>query len=1141
MGLIGLFVLLIIKMYGQSQNFSYTTHGPYAVPSVGEWTYRSELSQGRYFVFEKKDLGLEVGLIKEPQPCQDAQAFNRKIIHIIQELKTQNAFQESRKTSSPVAFMGQTSAHLLKIKSRDSGESSFLYHPVVQQNLYEIFVKERTPGTEPSVPVLEFLSLIYLSGDKENQMAALEASQRLQRLRPFEKYGVADSVSVGEKGIEQMKKVKTDGEISNPEVSAGEQSAGEGVTMVESEDDELEQVILPVGAKQQVHRNAELPLEVLKNPRLLLDAMEGGRPDGHVSAMIALLRQSTGPWTDSEEKQVYQQYAAHAQTSSPRAGKTIRQQSDLLLQALLRQQLALGAAWEYEMAQGSHKMAELMEDEDEMYINLLMAQIQEQVMEEQEQELMYVDQEMQQAEEIPTSEEILKEDRNEREQAFQAVAAVYGVDPSKLRPYSTQTVYDEDYAKVQRYFALREEHRMLQSSCQAGSEAACKEASDIYKEAMKLRKELEDKGIDVFNYQPKTVPGDNPVIGEEYLEPIPSRQDPTLSDEQNQAIAEHEYNIRAAQKSMAAFRAEWQSEQDPGRREELRLQVIHMAQNIHDSQDLIESIRTGSIVKTRGPWDEHSACVLAEMSARMREEHARAAHLQASYAKILAVLQKHDPVEARKWRDQMGENVIKGVFEPGGFLKAKNKLDQLHRITKGVTLEEQSRLYTDKERADAFAAMTDRHLRYLENLKSGCDKAIMVGTFFTGAGAGMILSMAYEGVTTSIEKNPKEALKNMAKQLAIMGAMRGGMALGKWGIGKLLNPKIPPSRINHWKDALEKARYDQEMAWNKGLVRNFKEKALAFEKAKAAGGKNYLQARMALDDAINAANSSTLSKRLLKNEILTLQNQIKSGVTRDYSSLREALRHQNLFDRRLQNHILPRVDQQMVNQLKRQGYNVEGKWFQEFRNASSFGYNMDRDLGLIPEAERLIRFNGKSVNHRKFLQDAQKAYNDAYHKVTGRSASLADQTVTTSGHNEAFPTTWLQNKMQELYPHLDDPREFQKAGGAIFNKVSNALKGSDPAFVKMKNAAASLSKDLKTKVIGRLQSPPSYSNLSPEASRKAAEHWSKVQKALEDFATDQSDPFTTMKKLQQLTGNSSISQSAAEVKKLMNALSGANP
>jgi len=803
-----LFLVLIVllnKIYAQTETYQYTNVGPYAIPLLNEWKFADEQSKGKYFVFNHQLTGTELGLIKQQESCPDAPSFNKKIINVIQQLNTQREFQEIRKNSSPIAFLGQTSSHLLKIKSRDTGESKFLYHPVVEQKLYEIYVKEPVSDLEPSIVVLEFLSLIYLANDINSKMASQEASQRLQRLRPFNKSVTESAQPISSSSeIDHMKKVKS-------KVNKGATISSSSMD-IEPEDDEIEPVVLPIGATKKVNRHAEFPLEVLKNPRLLLDVMEGGRPDGHVSAMIALLRQSTGPWSESEEKQVYQQYAAHAQTASPRAKRSIRQQSDYLLQVLLNQQIALGAAWEYDFAQSSYQMAQLMEDEDELFVNLLLAQIQDQIMSAQEGVISSLVQQTQEVEDIPSTEEISQEDISDREQALQAVASVYGVEPSKLRSYSTQTVIDEDYRNVQRYFAMKDEHRMLQSSCQSGSAPACTEASAIYKEAMELRRALETKGIDIFNYQPKTVPGNNIVIGEEYLKPIPSRQDPSLSDEQNQAIAEHEYNIQSAQKTMASFKKEMDAEQDPSRRKELRLQVIHMAQNIHDSQDLIESIRTGGIVKTRGPWDEHAALVLAETSAKMREEHARAAHFQASYAKILAVLQKYDPAEAKKWSDQMGDNVIKGVFEPGGFQKAQARLDQLHRITKSLTMEEHAKLYDDKERADAFAAMADRNLRYLENLKSGCDKAIMVGTFFTGAGAGMILSMAYEGVTTSIEKSPKEAAKNMAKQLLIMAAMRGGIEVGKWGIGKLLNPKIPPSRINNWKAALEKAKYEQEIA-----------------------------------------------------------------------------------------------------------------------------------------------------------------------------------------------------------------------------------------------------------------------------------------------------------------------------------------
>jgi hypothetical protein len=43
---------------------------------------------------------------------------------------------------------------------------------------------------------------------------------------------------------------------------------------------------------------------------------------------------------------------------------------------------------------------------------------------------------------------------------------------------------------------------------------------------------------------------------------------------------------------------------------------------------------------------------------------------------------------------------------------------------------------------------------------------------------------------------------------------------------------------------------------------------------------------------------------------------------------------------------------------------------------------------------------------------------------------------------------------------------------------------------------------------------------------------------MDDFATGNSDPFTTIKNLQQLTGTTDISKHAGEVQKLLNKLGG---
>jgi len=332
------------------------------------------------------------------------------------------------------------------------------------------------------------------------------------------------------------------------------------------------------------------------------------------------------------------------------------------------------------------------------------------------------------------------------------------------------------------------------------------------------------------------------------------------------------------------------------------------------------------------------------------------------------------------------------------------------------------------------------------------------------------------------------------------------------------------------------------MEWNKALVNQLKEKTAAFEKCKATGGANRIEIRKALDEAVSAANSSSMAKRIMKNELTVLENQIKSGATTDYSKLKECLSYQKVFDNRLQKSIYPRADAEMINKLRSQGYNVEKSWFQEYRNACSRGVNADRDLGLLANLENKVAKNGQPVSMSQFMDEAQKAYDAGYKTVTGRSAKIADQSITTSVHKESFPLSWLQKKMEGPFTTLDPPvtpKDFEKAGNAIYNKVEKALAGPDPAFVKMKNACASLSKDLKSKVLDRLKSPTTQSGVSQASRQSAIKHWEKVQKVMDDFATDKIDPHTAMRKLEELTGSTSISYNAMEVKKLLSKIGGA--
>lgn len=1156
--------------------------GIYSIQLPAGWVFNAELMESDSYTFQNKAENVFIDIKKSSQDCADTQVFNKIIFGITQDALTRQEFIELRKPTFACQIMGQKSCSMLVLKSKETQKRRIILNPKANNKVYHFEIYGDNLATNVPETVLLFVSAVGLkdgsilasagnvAGAGVSAGAAAQSGSAAQNtgnnngLSSFTKVkdptgsqqktsgkntslsgvNMGDTLISVASGNNNSAGISANSSISG--LSSAASSGGVSSVLSTPDGDEMEPIINPVGTVTAIPADADWALKLAKNPQPMLDALEGGRPGGEINALLALLRQTQGPFDENQEKALMKQYNTHATTDSPKAKKGIRSQSELLLQAMIHNQLMTQAAWEYDFAMAQKELAEKMGDVEDQQVNLMLAQIQNLLMQDQQSSLKAIEAESKTTDQIPTAEEIQAEAQEIRSTAQNVALSINSwptaatANSANNTNTSTTAETDDTDAMVSRYFALREEHRMLVESNNGSSP----EATELYREAMEIRKKLEAKGIDVFTYkkpEAKPLPADSDITGKEYLEFFPSKQDPSLSAEQNQAIAQHESNIAAAQRTLASIHREMAAEKNPDRREELRLQAIHMAQNIHDSKDLIESVRTGEIVKTRGPWDEHSAVVLAETSRKLRESFQRASQMQASYARMLNILKKYNPSEAAKFEQNMASNVIKGIFDEGGFAKAQQSIDALHAATKGASQAEQNKLLAQQDKAFERLEMVERHLKYAETIKSGCDKAIFVGTLFTGMGAGLALTMAYEGIPTAVNISPTEAIKNMAIQGGTFLAMAGVMKAGSWGIGKLLNPKVAQSEINTFKNILENNRYTQEMEWNKALVNQVKDKVKSFKDCKAGGGKNYLEVRKALDDAVAAANGSPLAKRIMKNELNMLESQIKSGATRDYSKLRECLDYQKVFDNRLQKSIYPRSDAEMISKLRNQGYNVEKSWFQEYRNACSRGINADRDAGLIAQYEKLVTKNGQPVSMGQFMDEAQKAYDASYKAVTGRSAKIADQSITTSAHNESFPLSWLQKKMEGPFTMTDPPvtpQDFQKAGKAIYNKVENALKGADPNFVKMQKACASLSKDLKSKVLDKLKNPPANSGLSPKAQQQALAHWQKVQKAMEDYATGNSDPFTTMKKLEQLTGSTNMAHNAREVQKLLNQLGG---
>lgn len=171
----------------------------------------------------------------------------------------------------------------------------------------------------------------------------------------------------------------------------------------------------------------------------------------------------------------------------------------------------------------------------------------------------------------------------------------------------------------------------------------------------------------------------------------------------------------------------------------------------------------------------------------------------------------------------------------------------------------------------------------------------------------------------------------------------------------------------------------------------------------------------ALRQKVNQINADYQAKLYFKNRPAELQAKFNTRLQRDYR----------------------RIDRAFVDDMNAAGLQRGGRPFHEgdvkdVRNATSSDVGMDRDLALnqryenklkdllakatpgSAEAQDLqrrlaqtqqatrITLNGKPISNADWNEKAQELYNKAFNRMTGQDATKSLQTVTHSGHAEAY-------------------------------------------------------------------------------------------------------------------------------------------
>jgi len=652
----------------------------------------------------------------------------------------------------------------------------------------------------------------------------------------------------------------------------------------------------------------------------------------------------------------------------------------------------------------------------------------------------------------------------------------------------------------------------------------------------------------------------------------PSQPVPTAPAEDKAAVEEtiafHQSMIELLNRNLQKEQADLNQEVDPERLKQLAFRAIQLQSDIQAEQDLVASYQTGQIVHTRSAFDEFAS---DQFIYNIRQEAAR----MDTTRRIAAVVEEQieqAPEEERAALRQKARSILDAKTIGSGDVERAAKLaESLGTMIQGYREKQAA---TEEEKAIDKAEM---HFYFNSAVMVagvgviGLGSAALAATYgetaavtiwgphiiggIYGGAHGLMAGGPVEGAKQAIAwsspvgflatsfadgfvqagENPKagweDALWAGAKQAGtgylIGKAMQFGAGLTAKGtlslVGEdslLFKPLVAP-RPNVTQ-AFAAAKMQQDVGDALSLINNFKGKQAALAKMRAqlpAGSPELAAAEKELKQLAASLNSSYHCKLLLKYHA-------HPSVRRYFSSL---------VDKSYEE-----ATPEMLRILKSQGYDVSNLRFKSFRNSSSAGSSsMDLDLALQETPNMVILKNGKRVEVGQFQEDAQKALNEAYHKVTGFSATRSEVNLTTSAHLESYKTTALLRQkvnFSKLTP--DEIASIGKVLGVKLDKIqgdpvlSQIAKMQAQCRESAKEIENMLLKDLKQK----LAKAPAG---SPEAQQTQADinYWTDMLKNFRQISMQETNPYRILeldRAIRALTGGKGSQQVSRDLARAFN-------
>lgn len=485
-----------------------------------------------------------------------------------------------------------------------------------------------------------------------------------------------------------------------------------------------------------------------------------------------------------------------------------------------------------------------------------------------------------------------------------------------------------------------------------------------------------------------------------------------------------------------------------------------------------------------------------------REEQARLDNFQRALSSLYRMTSLLPPEEARRLKAIVDQKITPKTI-------AQMDLDRVREVAKAIHQQVQSHLEGERAKAQLDEAKASYALETAEGAMLAC-------SLFGGKG----VQLAYQATTGYLEGGAKEAILKAASWLSTpsyVAAQAIRTYESERSAGKVLEAAIKAYAIARaFEKGAKLARTALAPAPTKEIPRP--ELDLSEFKRLRAEGIAKVQDFAQLVKELKRAGEAGAPPRT----IARLQDQIKrlAAAVNSDPHAKNYLKHRgDPYAQRAYNAhmraIHAEVEAKFHEKMAQRGW--EKVQLREFRNASiGNSVGMDYDVGIDHDTARRLIKNGKRASPFEWQAEAQRAWEEAYREVTGHSAKISWENVTTPFHPEAYrDLAWLS-------PDKSQVRKAWTQQAADVTRYKNWHLLNDPGLERvtaLQEASRGTAKDIKTKLLPLLQT--ATSKATTESARRMElfkRRWEEIASVLEGFGRDDIDSIEASRRIRSMTG-----------------------